>query len=402
MSSHARHFKNDSLNDLPKPDYHTELLSSLERINTYNPPVHTCSTGWSFSGLYKGPTSIGFLFHRLSQLYPDLTFKSQSLLEWAEAYLKLSEVHVTRKADVDPDHCGIANETLSYLAVNSVISNDASLAQKLCAYESTMNDKGGSNEWLYGRAGYLYLLRLCRTHFNKQQQASVTKSLEQTIERTVNRIMSTPLPWTWHGKQYMGAAHGYFGIVAQLVLSLPDSAQKLESLVSDLLDTQFESGNFPSSIEGFLGKNAMTGSDKLVQFCHGAPGFVTSLEPVKMYFSSEIQSRITRALESAKDDICKRGLLTKSPCLCHGIAGNAPCFTDSKDDRFEKFLVAMSTEQIEANARGGRGGLEKGWMEDAGQSDGFAGLWTGEAGRAWVWAVADRKDERRLLGFNDV
>jgi hypothetical protein len=49
-------------------DYHQELLASLSRINLYNPPVQTCSTGWSFSGFYSGPTSIAYLFYRLSSL----------------------------------------------------------------------------------------------------------------------------------------------------------------------------------------------------------------------------------------------------------------------------------------------------------------------------------------------
>jgi hypothetical protein len=47
-------------------------------------------------------------------------------------------------------------------------------------------------------------------------------------------------------------------------------------------------------------------------------------------------------------------------------------------------------------------------MAKAGQSDEFAGLYTGEAGRAWTWAVLDRvkQGEDRwkmgIIGFNDV
>jgi hypothetical protein len=44
--------------------------------------------------------------------------------------------------------------------------------------------------------------------------------------------------------------------------------------------------------------------------------------------------------------------------------------------------------------------LEKdGLME---RSDDRASLWTGEAGRAWAWAIADKGLEKRLLGYNDV
>lgn len=117
-------------------DYHQELLASLSRINLYNPPVQTCSTGWSFSGFYSGPTSIAYLFYRLSSIYPDLLFKHQTLLEWAEAYLQLS-AHV-RKSPPDPNHCGIANETLAYTALSAVLNDDASIVKQLCDYSNAM------------------------------------------------------------------------------------------------------------------------------------------------------------------------------------------------------------------------------------------------------------------------
>lgn len=36
------------------------------------------------------------------------------------------------------------------------------------------------------------------------------------------------------------------------------------------------------------------------------------------------------------------------------------------------------------------------------KSDHPEGLFTGEAGRAWAWAIVDRKLPKRLLGFNDL
>jgi len=35
-------------------------------------------------------------------------------------------------------------------------------------------------------------------------------------------------------------------------------------------------------------------------------------------------------------------------------------------------------------------------------SDHPEGLYTGEAGRAWAWAVVDRQLEKRFLGYNDL
>lgn len=364
-------------------DYHEELLASLSRINTYNPPVQTCSTGWSFSGFYSGPTSVAYLFYRLSQIYHDLTFKNQSLLEWAEAYLQLSQ-HV-KKPPPTPSHCGIANETLAYTALSAVLNDDASLVKQLCQYSNVINDPNdhGSNEWLYGRAGYLYFLRLCQIHFG-QKDHHAAKLISNTVNTTIKRIMEVPRPWKWQGEQYLGAAHGTVGILAQIILSDPKTAISLASMIlPDLLETQFESGNFPPS--------ATVTQDDLVQFCHGGPGFVLSLNSIGANLVGDLREQVDRAIQLAQEDIKMRGLLTKDPCLCHGIAGNvlAPDYGPETNT----FLSYMSSQVLEEN---------KLWMTKAGQSDSFVGLFTGEAGRAWVWAIADKGLEKTCIGFNDL
>ncbi|OCT52929.1 hypothetical protein CLCR_10389 [Cladophialophora carrionii] len=377
MSPTARHFDND---ETPSrhADAHKELIASLTRINTYNPPVQTCSTGWTFHGLYYGPTSVAYLFFRLSQLYPDLAFKGQSLLDWAQSYLDLG---ITGQRDrVDSDHCGIGSEVLAQLALRAAIEQDHSLAQKLCSYESTINDAGGSDEWLYGRSGYLYYLRLARSAY--ADASKTTEIIDTTIRKTVQRILRSTSPWTWHGKAYVGSAHGAFGILAQLVPSSPQCAETLEPLLTSLLDTQFPSGNFPSSLP--------PGSDKLVQFCHGGPGAVLALRSLRPHFPN-LQARIDSATRAAQKDIWNRGLLTKEPCLCHGISGNALALDD--DAEFEHFLASTTTDSLEA----------LGWLKAAGRDDQFVGLYTGEAGRAWTWAVKDKQlREKPCIGFNDL
>lgn len=366
-------------------DPHAELIQSLTRINTFNPPVQTCSTGWKFDGLFKGPTSIAYLFLRLSSLYPSLVFKDQSLLDWAAAYLDLGarELGARRQihADVTPDHCGIANESLAQTTLNAIVRHDASLIRQLCHYSSAINSitEVGSDEWLYGRSGYLYFLRLARSHF--RTDATTLSLIQNAIEATVSRIISQPQPWRWHGKAYLGAAHGAIGIICQVILCAPHAAPKLEKTLSRLLETQFPSGNFPSSLP--------VGSDVLVQFCHGGPGFVLALNSIKQLFP-KLQVQIDQAVAAARKDIGERGLLTKDPCLCHGIAGNALALDD--EVQFHSFLNWMSGEKLEA----------LGWTSQAGRSDKFAGLYSGEAGRAWVWATADRNLTKTCIGFNDL
>ena len=381
MAESKRYFQNDNL-PVQRVNAYEELLASLTRINLYNPPVQTCSTGWTFHGLYAGPTSIAYLFLRLSPLYPDLLFKGQSLIDWSRAYLELG---ASAKPHVDPSHCGIANETLAQIALRAVIDEDASLVQKLCAYNLVVNTTRdeGSDEWLYGRAGYLYFLRLARTALPKVQSSPLHGLLNSTVQATVDRILASPKPWTWNGKAYLGAAHGSIGIVAQIVLASPERALELQDLLSQILDTQFSSANFPSSLPA--------ASDELVQFCHGAPGFILSLQSLKPHFqNSSLTSEIDRAVDLARNTVWSRGLLTKTPCLCHGIAGNALALEGQ--ECFEHFLEHMTSHVL----------LERGWLEPAGRSDEFSGLYVGESGRAWVWAVSDSDHKRTCIGFNDL
>jgi lantibiotic modifying enzyme len=313
MAARDRYFENPTTRSR-KVDAHGELLASLGRLTKLYPLVHTCSTGWSFHGLYSGPTSIALLFYRLSQVYPDLEFEHQSLYQWAQAYLHLGARAHERIPT--PSHCGIGDETLARLALEAIISKDTGLAKQFCSYAEVVNSPtdDGSNEWLYGRAGYLYLLRLCQGVFSTDRNPGTAARLERAVRSTVNRILAVPQPWVWHGKQYLGAAHGAMSVITQVVLSMPSTAPRLQPLVLELLNHQLPSGNFPSSLPA--------GSDRLVQFCHGGPGFVISLRSLLPFFP-EIAKKIEDAIRKAQSDIWQRGLLTKEPCLCHGIAGNS-------------------------------------------------------------------------------
>lgn len=394
MAHHHRFFTNprEPLNTV---DARQELLACLDRINTYSAPVHTCSTGWSFHGLYTGPTSIAYLFHRLSEIYPDLEFKQQPLSEWAQEYLNLGSR--ISKASPKPTHCGIADEVLAHLSVSAVMQRDLSLIKKLCTFEPVVNSPqdDGSNEWLYGRAGYLYMLRLCRTVTQEDPASPTAALLESVIDKTVARILAAPRPWTWHGKHYLGAAHGAIGIICQVVLSRPAAAPELEDSLLEVLDAQRESGSLPSSLP--------SGSDRLVQFCHGSPGLALSLRSVAPHFPA-LRDRIAHAAARARADVWARGVLRKDPCLCHGVAGNALAFgggddddgegddQDGDDHRFAVLLSCAATESME----------KLGMLKTRGRSDEFSSLFTGEAGRAWLWAVADRGLPRTCIGYNDV
>lgn len=80
-----------------------------------------------------------------------------------------------------------------------------------------------------------------------------------------------PLMYEWHGKRYWGAAHGLAGIMNVLMhMELePDEIKDVKGTLSYMIQNRFPSGNYLSS-EG-------SESDRLVHWCHGAPGVALTL-----------------------------------------------------------------------------------------------------------------------------
>ncbi len=296
--------------------------------------------------------------------------------DWCMAYLEGPDPRHRAIGKFDSSHCGIAQEVLAHKTVTAVAKHDLAGLDQVCKYADNLLGSGGSDEWLYGRAGYLYFLRLLKVRFGSEPKAE--ERVQEVIERVIDCILDSPRPWTWHQKAYLGAAHGAIGIITQIVLSSPSRADTLESMLEELLEIQYPSGNFPSS-------SPVSHNDNLVQFCHGAPGFVISLVSLRPYFKN-LSRQIEDAVTRARLCIWERGLLTKEPCLCHGISGNALAFESLEN--VKKFLYLTREEQ-----------LKKTWDVSDEKVD---SLFTGGAGRAWAWAVAETGLVGTCIGYNDV
>lgn len=79
------------------------------------------------------------------------------------------------------------------------------------------------------------------------------------------------LMYEWHGKKYWGAAHGLAGImyVLMTVQLKPEEVEDVKGTLRYMIKNCFPSGNYLSS-EG-------SESDRLVHWCHGAPGVALTL-----------------------------------------------------------------------------------------------------------------------------
>ena len=305
--------------------------------------------------------------------------------------------------DSSSNSCGIANERLAHLALNASVENSLdSVSDLVTILSSLKSNDSPSNEWLYGRAGALYLLRLVN-HYNPNLPSPLKENFVSTIDDLVIAIIDSGPEWIWHGKRYLGAAHGDVGILTQMLLSSRTArtqrAEVWDWLVELLNSSQMPSGNFPSS----LGEE--TRRDKLVQFCHRAPGFVISLDPIQGYLNGgseeadEVIERIASAkllreissavLEKARKCVWERGVLVKEPCLCHGVTGNAIAL-DEEDERFRLMNWAQGRMREQFLATGSYVEGDDPW-----------GLFCGEAGRAWGWMVVMGLG-KGMIGYSDV
>ena len=123
--------------------------------------------------------------------------------------------------------------------------------------------------------------------------------------------------WTqelWGDRHEMlGACHGAAGALFALLLQ-----RSFIEPATDLLErTALRDGelvNWPA--------DARERRAELVQWCHGAPGIITSLGIVERGTSP----RLDELLEAGGELVWRAGPLRKGPSLCHGTSGNGEAF----------------------------------------------------------------------------
>ncbi|KAG5643431.1 hypothetical protein DXG03_000939 [Asterophora parasitica] len=149
-----------------------------------------------------------------------------------------------------------------------------------------------------------------------------------------------PLMWRWHGKWYLGAAHGLAGILHMLFMCPTSIVGPYEWEI--LRTLEFLLGL--QDAEGGWETKAPSGGhhshdNELVQWCHGAPGILlllactmraSSLSNPKsnenqhrgIVLPPHLRGHVARAIDTGARYIYRRGLLRKGLGVCHGVAGS--------------------------------------------------------------------------------
>ncbi|EEB09899.1 conserved hypothetical protein [Pediculus humanus corporis] len=335
MTVEKRHFDNpfpefaphkeNNLVDLQTKKIHTLFLDKLKATNHKLMEVleQHLPSGRKDGSVYTGTAGVALLYLMMHEKInnPAYLEKAADLIEKSLARLKNKDVSFIC-GDAGP----LSIASVIFYKQNKVerskecVSRLLGLMPRVASLDSNLPD-----ELLYGRVGYLYSLMFVNKYipgivpndFFKQVVTSVISSGRNLSKR---ENISVPLMYEWYEEYYLGGAHGIAGIL-YLILQVSffylttEQIELVRPTVDFLIGIRYSSGNFPSS----LGSN----NDRLVHWCHGAPGSVQMLCAAYQVFRDQ---KYLTAAELCGDVVWERGLLRKGYGICHGVAGNAYTF----------------------------------------------------------------------------
>eukprot|EP00871_Galdieria_phlegrea_P003739 jgi/Galph1/4366/GphlegSOOS_G2961.1 len=317
--------------------YGTCIIETLQRIASYVESHTEPADAFTDPTLYTGTAGIAYFYY---QLATSRLLNQQDNSRWllvAKNYIDAALERIERYRY--KNSCSLLlGPPGVYLVATCVYSaleeeerkNSYQFMNKYLLHSNSIDMVGAEDEFLYGKAGFLTgLLNFSITRRNEVEQAArkLVSSLLNNGKRNAKDSRwsnQTPLVYQWHHKYYLGAAHGTSGVIHSLFVALENVSIENKRIIGQELKQTCEflhqqrsqhHGNYYSSLD--------SRNTDLVQWCHGAPGFVFLFCKAAEQFKDA--SYLNWALE-ASDVVWRYGLLLKGPGLCHGIAGNAYCF----------------------------------------------------------------------------
>lgn len=194
---------------------------------------------------------------------------------------------------------------------------------KICKSSSLDID---DNELFVGRAGYLcgalWLAEETNTQLPLNDLYDICNAMINSGRSYAKSIRSkSPLMFSYHERQYLGAAHGLCTILLMFLNipgyleNFPQEATDIKASVDYFLSLQTKDGNFPTKPN--------EGKVELVHWCHGAPGVVYLMAKAYIVWKDE---KYLRSCVKSANLVWEKGLLRKGPGICHGVAGNGYVF----------------------------------------------------------------------------
>uniref|UniRef100_A0A336MBR5 LanC-like protein 3 homolog n=1 Tax=Culicoides sonorensis TaxID=179676 RepID=A0A336MBR5_CULSO len=243
--------------------------------------------------LYVGDAGIAYMLIKIHQNLKNLL--SIPALEYAKVYVESAKENLSTYPDKS---CAFLSGNAGIYAVSAVINNlsdnqsgvQADIKSYLkglsvCTKPSFGGTDSTGDEFLVGRAGYLAGIYYMNQNINPIQikNSVIVEICTMIINKgriyAEEQELDIPIMYQYHGREYLGAAHGLCSILWAFLES-PWYAWKSEDgiypnisitkyndikeTIDYLLEIQDPEGGFPSKLNSF--------DKKLIHWCHGAPG----------------------------------------------------------------------------------------------------------------------------------
>ncbi|CAN1761997.1 LanC-like protein GCR2 [Linum perenne] len=202
--------------------------------------------------------------------------------------------------------------------------NDLNLCSEVVQACDSASRDSGRVTFICGRAGVCALGAVTAKHAGSERLLDyyITQFNKRAVVDEIIKIgrrmaqNGCPLMYEWHGKKYWGAAHGLAGIM-HVLMDMQLNENEIDDVKATLrymIRNRFPSGNYPSS--------EASENDRLVHWCHGAPGVALTLVKAAEVFGDQ---EFLQAAIDAGELVWRRGLLRRVG-ICHGISGNTYVF----------------------------------------------------------------------------
>lgn len=283
-------------------------------VNDTDPKKHS---GKSRPDLYVGSAGIAFMFNKLAN--SPLKDKLNAL-DYAKIYSDAANRDLKSNSRKPISLLsGDAGVHAVSAAVKKTCSEDFSDSVKkllagMSCYEEPDYLEDGADEMLVGRCGFvlgiLWLNRQLESEILPDTEMQKLAKVMLASGRRYSRRhkLKVPLMYQYHGREYLGAAHGVSAILLSLLM-LPLSQEDLadvKATTDAILALQDEAGNFPSKFDKL--------EAHLVHWCHGAPGVVYLMARAYLTFG---EAKYLESCLKCGDLTWSRGLLRKGPGICH-------------------------------------------------------------------------------------
>jgi hypothetical protein len=334
-------------------------------------------------GIYVGAAGMFHAFDRLAQAGLHVP-----AIDGAAAVQGLHEAALTSPDEADAGSSLLVGSS-GILIVAHRLAPSTQIADAL-AEAIAANVAHPSNELLLGAPGTMLVARAMYARTGEERFAELWRASARTL---LARQEADGL-WTQdlYGSRtrYVGAGHGFAGNVLALrgaLEWLDDPAVVVARAVSStraLALVEGDRANWP-----ILATGPIAGTPPRVQWCHGAPGVITSLAAL-----APGDDEHGALLEAGGELVWRVGPIARSASLCHGTAGNGfaflALFERTGDERWLARARAFAMHALDQVAR-----------LRAAEGRGRYTLYSGDMGAALLAAACLQSGSAGFPGLDD-